>query len=101
QVKVFYGQADGSLGTPTTLTPSDTSQRMTAGDLNGDGRTDLIYKDAGFDVAYGQTNNTFSPVTHFSDGGYKYAATDLNGDGRLDMAMPSGQILRTYFGKVG
>ena len=101
QLKVFYGQPNGTLGTPTTLNTSDIPIRMTAGDLNGDGRSDLVFNDAGFSLAYGQANNTFNPVTHFSPGGYKFVATDLNGDGPQDIVMTSGPLVRVHFGQVG
>lgn len=100
QAKVLYGQSGGTLGGLKTIPLSDIPVRIASGDLNGDGRTDLILNDAGFSIAYGQSNNTFSPITHFS-GGYKYAVGDLNNDNRQDLAVTSGSVVNIYYGQAG
>jgi VCBS repeat protein len=101
-VYVLFGQANGTLGAPVKIDASLNPTGLAAGDINGDGRTDLIVADQGFfdyagasdqvngavHVYLGNANGTFttaaSPTTSATN--YSVAALgDLNGDGKLDL----------------
>ncbi|WP_341882121.1 FG-GAP-like repeat-containing protein [Synechococcus sp. UW140] len=65
---------------------------VTLGDVNGDGRLDIITANFGTNsnsasVLLGNGNGTFGPKTDFATGYYLASVTlgDVNGDGRLDI----------------
>jgi hypothetical protein len=80
---------------------------LAIGDLNGDGRSDVIFEtpEVGLELVYSQGGGNFSTDTTMlgdvCDGGYIYsypppgaiAVGDLNGDGLTDLA-----VACTYFG---
>ena len=84
----------GTLGLPGVPSPLVGSApfSVAAGDLNGDGRTDLVTANSGTNdvsVLFGQGNGTFAPAVSYAAGTnpVSIAIADLNGDGRLDLAV--------------
>ena len=73
------------------------------GDLNGDGRPDLVVSDgSGVSVLLGRADGSFAPHVDYSTGQFAsvgLALGDLNGDGKLDIVTivgpgyPSFQVL--------
>ena len=108
---VGLGQPDGTF---FFLAPQDRSERgwsafkTLVGDINGDGRSDLIWNIAGNAnrtyVGLGQPDGTFFFLTHQdrSERGwsaFKTLVGDVNGDGRSDLIWnATGDTNRTYVG---
>ena len=91
---VLLGQTRGSFGSVTAYSTGANSapHSVTLGDVNGDGRLDIVTANsntATAGVLLGQTSGGFGPVTTYSTGGFNspYSASlgDMNGDGRLDI----------------
>ena len=98
-VWVFYGNGDGTFS-PSVLagTFNRPAQTLTAGDLDGDGRADLVltydnvYFDNGVLVVHALANRTWGPETDYT-GGVGLAPlwiTDINHDGRNDLVISNG-----------
>ena len=95
-VSVLLGTGTGSFG-PKTDYPIGTGTNdifgVALGDLNGDGRLDLVATNTGnssnssTSVLLGTGSGTFGPKTDYPTGGtpYSVALGDLNGDGRIDI----------------
>ena len=91
-VTLFYGKGDGTFGSPVR---TDTSRTMplvglAAGDVNGDGRPDLVsgpitYNDAGVFTYSG--SRAFRSVVQYGlhNTSTAFALTDMDGDGKQDM----------------
>ncbi len=98
-VWVFYGKGDGTFSSAVLAgTFNRTAETLTAGDLDGDGLSDLVltsfdyYYDNGLLVVHALPNRTWGPETDYT-GGYGLSPlwiTDINHDGRNDLIVANG-----------
>ena len=85
-VTVLLGRGDGTLRLRRYFAARVNASRIASGDLNGDGRPDLVFSDGrSLAVMLNRGDATFqAPLWYgFAD---TLAAGDFNGDGRLDLA---------------
>lgn len=112
-IAVFAGVGDGTFADAPQLTPvpTITSESLQPaplfGDVDGDGKIDVIVKSpagsfycflANGDGMYGQTSEIAGPA-YSSTTAPAYAAGDFNGDGHLDLASLSGGDLQVAAGR--
>ena len=85
-VTVLRGRGDGTFRPRRDYAVGSYASRVAAADLNGDGRPDLAFVEAGnLAVMLNRGDGTFEPALWF---GYadSVAAADFNLDGRVDLA---------------
>ncbi|HEY6770381.1 MAG TPA: FG-GAP-like repeat-containing protein [Candidatus Sulfotelmatobacter sp.] len=101
-VGVLLGNGTGTFGTATLYpTAGVVTVSAAVGDVNGDGKPDLIAVDSyscstcnngAFDIFLGNGDGTFQAASFFNLNGnntYSVAAADVNGDGNLDVLTAS------------
>jgi len=88
-VGVLLGNGDGTF---QTAVPYNTGQgslsSVAVGDVNGDGKPDLVVANEGVGVLLGKGDGTFQQVVSYSSGGdapTSVAVADVNGDGKPDL----------------
>jgi hypothetical protein len=92
QLSVLLGKGDGTFQPPKVLKVALGAFGVAAGDLNGDGKVDLVVSvDApisSLSVYLGQGDGTFTPKAKYSAPPYLHTPVlaDFNGDGHLDVA---------------
>jgi uncharacterized protein (TIGR03437 family) len=86
---LYLGKGDGTFETPSI--PQATGAVVAAGDLNGDGKPDLVsydYITGVFAVSLGNGDGTFRAPMNISTGVVTtITIADLNGDGKPDLVM--------------
>lgn len=93
---VMFNNGSAQFTQPTSPAPADgepsegsiADYSLVAGDLNGDGKADLVQVDeVNLYVSLGNGDGTFKPSVSYSEGGTRANSVllrDINGDGKLD-----------------
>jgi hypothetical protein len=88
-VQIYLGNGDATFQSGPGYLAGDTS--ILAGDVDGDGKLDLVTTDSlgGFEVLLGNGDGSFQDplMTATTPGGSVGALGDFNGDGHLDMVL--------------
>jgi hypothetical protein len=101
-LSVLLGNGDGTFQHAVSSIPG-TASDVTVGDLNGDGKIDLVLAGefGGFvRVALGNGDGTFQPATIYPtpDSALTVKLADLNGDGSLDIAVGGSSAVDVFLG---
>ena len=92
-VWVYLGHGDSTFGSPSKFPTAASPAQTAVGDVNGDGRLDIVAVTAtGFSVLLGSGNGAFKSAMNTSgaSGSTLLALGDVNGDGHLDVIVGNG-----------
>ena len=92
-VSVLLGDGNGAFQTAVPYVVGSAPYSVTAGDFNGDGKSDLaVATDVGISVLLGNGDGTFQTAVNYGAGNQPsfVVAGDFNSDGKPDLAVTDG-----------
>ena len=86
-ISILIGNGAGGFAAPVNVTTGPALQQLTAADLNGDGKLDLVTSSTSFEllVLQGDGGGNFSPAQTVPVSYNALTTGDVNGDGSLDV----------------
>jgi FG-GAP-like repeat len=107
-ISVYFGNGDGTFKPPVVTASADVGTCTVSGDVNGDGKLDLLCEGADYFNTYAiaflnNGDGTFTEQTAaFGRGDYSgpIAVADFNGDGKLDavtLGSSSGAVFVAFY----
>jgi hypothetical protein len=100
QINVLLGNGDGAFAATPISTPfTGNGGSLDFGDINGDGKADLVLSSGA--VLLGKGDGTFTQGTTLAVSGFNVALADVNHDGKLDVAVtvPISNEVSIFLGK--
>ena len=93
---VMHGNGDGTFAAPSMFEVGNFPDSIAIGDLNGDGRPDLVIANqysGAISVLLATGPGTFAPQQQYAQPGTGVALADLDGDGRPEILITANDLI--------